>query len=133
MGPARRGAHDLDEARQHDKAKEAAPCPARSSGTIDSATPARSPRAGRGSRVPAPRGGRIDLRAAWEAVRNAPGLPEGLRIHDLRHTFASLAVSAGVPLRTIGGLLGHSAVATTARYAHLQDGDLAAAAGAVHA
>jgi site-specific recombinase XerD len=56
---------------------------------------------------------------------------EGVRIHDLRHSFASLAVSAGIPLHTIGQLLGHAHVATTQRYAHLTDGHLRDAVGTV--
>lgn len=42
-----------------------------------------------------------------------------LRIHDLRHTFASIGVASGLSLQTIGELLGHKTVATTQRYAHL--------------
>ena len=42
-----------------------------------------------------------------------------MRIHDLRHTFASVAVSGGQSLPMIGKLLGHTQVQTTARYAHL--------------
>jgi site-specific recombinase XerD len=42
-----------------------------------------------------------------------------VRIHDLRHTFASTAVAAGQGLPMIGKLLGHTQVQTTARYAHL--------------
>ena len=72
------------------------------------------------------------LRSAWDAVRAMAGL-DGVRIHDLRHTYASMAISGGVPLKTIGGLLGHSAIATTNRYAHLYDSDLADAVGKVDA
>lgn len=46
---------------------------------------------------------------------------EGLRIHDLRHSFASALVSRGASLPIIGGLLGHTQVSTTARYSHLAD------------
>jgi site-specific recombinase XerD len=42
-----------------------------------------------------------------------------VRIHDMRHTFASVAVASGQGLPMIGKLLGHSQVQTTARYAHL--------------
>ena len=48
----------------------------------------------------------------------APGLKD-VRIHDLRHTFASTAVASGQGLPMIGKLLGHTQVQTTARYAHL--------------
>lgn len=56
------------------------------------------------------------------------------RIHDLRHTYASVLASAGLSLPIIGALLGHSQPATTARYAHLMDDPLRAAterAGAI--
>lgn len=46
---------------------------------------------------------------------------EGLRIHDLRHSYASALVSRGTSLPIIGGLLGHTQVSTTARYSHLAD------------
>jgi site-specific recombinase XerD len=51
-------------------------------------------------------------------VRARAGLKD-VRIHDLRHTFASTAVAAGQGLPMIGKLLGHTQVQTTARYAHL--------------
>jgi integrase len=56
-------------------------------------------------------------------VRKAAGLDD-VRIHDLRHSFASFAIGAGVPLALIGGLLGHRSVQTTARYAHLANDPL---------
>jgi site-specific recombinase XerD len=56
-----------------------------------------------------------------------------VRIHDLRHSYASLAISVGVPLKVVGDLLGHSAIATTNRYAHLYDDDLKIAVGKVSA
>jgi site-specific recombinase XerD len=56
---------------------------------------------------------------------------DGVRLHDLRHSYASLAISAGVPPKVVGGLLGHSAIATTNRYAHLYDDDLRTVAGKV--
>ncbi|TGQ60212.1 hypothetical protein EN848_33480, partial [bacterium M00.F.Ca.ET.205.01.1.1] len=46
------------------------------------------------------------------------------RIHDLRHTYASVLASAGLSLPIIGALLGHSQPATTARYSHLMDDPL---------
>ena len=54
----------------------------------------------------------------WYRVRAHAGL-EDLRIHDLRHSFASRALALGEPLPMIGKLLGHSKIQTTARYAHL--------------
>ena len=44
----------------------------------------------------------------------------GLRVHDLRHTVASLALQEGVPLSIVGKMLGHSTPAVTNRYAHLE-------------
>lgn len=54
----------------------------------------------------------------WNRIREAAKL-EDVRIHDLRHTYASYAVNAGFTLPVIGKLLGHSKTATTERYAHL--------------
>lgn len=59
-----------------------------------------------------------DVRKAWTRVTRAAGLP-GLRIHDLRHTYASACAGLGGSLPMIGHLLGHAQPATTARYAHL--------------
>jgi integrase len=59
-----------------------------------------------------------DTARVWDAVRNAAGLPE-IRLHDLRHAFASVAASGGLTLTLIGSLLGHTDASTTARYAHL--------------
>jgi integrase len=59
-----------------------------------------------------------DLQHPWQRVRKSASLP-GVRLHDLRHTFASVAVAGGYSLRVTGELLGHSQAATTARYAHL--------------
>jgi len=59
-----------------------------------------------------------DLQPFWQRVRARAGLKD-VRIHDLRHTFASTAVASGQGLPMIGKLLGHTQVQTTARYAHL--------------
>lgn len=56
----------------------------------------------------------------WVKIRKAAGCPD-LRLHDLRHSFAAAAVSAGLTLQQIGELLGHTSPQTTARYAHLID------------
>jgi integrase len=53
------------------------------------------------------------------------------KVHDARHHYASMAVSAGLTLNQIGGLLGHASPLTTARYAHLVDEAAAAAASKV--
>ena len=63
---------------------------------------------------------RTTLRRAWVAVCKSANLT-GLRIHDLRHSFASHLVSSGVSLHIVGKLLGHSQAQTTMRYAHIQD------------
>jgi integrase len=68
-----------------------------------------------------------DLQPFWPRVRARAGL-KNARIHDLRHTFASTAVAAGQGLPMIGKLLGHTQVATTARYAHLASDPVKAAA-----
>ncbi len=60
----------------------------------------------------------VNLQKPWNRVRKVAKL-EDVRIHDLRHSFASAAASAGIPLQIIGGLLGHSSPQSTARYAHL--------------
>jgi integrase len=61
---------------------------------------------------------RDGLDRPWSAIRKAAGL-DGLRIHDLRHSFASIGAGGGLGLPIIGKLLGHSQAATTQRYAHL--------------
>jgi integrase len=55
----------------------------------------------------------------WRRIRVAAGLP-GLRLHDLRHGFASVAAVGGESLKLVGAALGHKQIATTERYAHLQ-------------
>ena len=52
---------------------------------------------------------------------------EDLRLHDLRHSAASAMVNAGVPLYTVGAVLGHKATASTQRYSHLTTATLAEA------
>ena len=60
----------------------------------------------------------VNLNDSWDRVRRRAGL-DGVRLHDLRHTFASRALALGEGLPMIGDLLGHRMVNTTARYAHL--------------
>ena len=74
-----------------------------------------------------PEGRLTDLQPFWQRLRARAGLKDA-RIHDLRHTFASTAVAAGQGLPMIGKLLGHTQVATTARYAHLAADPVKAAA-----
>lgn len=66
----------------------------------------------------------------WERVRARAGLPD-VRLHDLRHTFASIGAGASIGLPIIGRLLGHSQAATTARYAHLASDPVRLAADAI--
>ncbi|MXW92154.1 MAG: site-specific integrase [Rhodospirillaceae bacterium] len=61
---------------------------------------------------------RANLQRPWEIIRGRAGLDD-VRIHDLRHSFASRALALGESLTMIGKLLGHTQVQTTARYAHL--------------
>lgn len=64
-----------------------------------------------------------NIRDSWQAIRVAAGIPD-VRLHDLRHTYASILASAGLSLPVIGALLGHTQPATTARYTHLFDDPL---------
>ena len=59
-----------------------------------------------------------DLQRPWRRIRERAELDD-VRIHDLRHTYASRALALGESLTMIGKLLGHTQVQTTARYAHL--------------
>jgi integrase len=61
-----------------------------------------------------------DPTRVWRKIRSEAGCPD-LRIHDLRHSFASAGISAGLSLAQIGELLGHADTRTTSRYAHLMD------------
>ncbi|WP_409135526.1 tyrosine-type recombinase/integrase [Sulfitobacter pontiacus] len=62
----------------------------------------------------------VDLKCFWEGMRVQADIPD-VRIHDLRHTFASLLVSGGASPEMIGRLLGHNQIGTIQRYAHLID------------
>jgi integrase len=60
----------------------------------------------------------VNIEKPWRRIRARAGL-DGVRLHDLRHSFASFGAGAGLGLPIIGALLGHTQAATTARYAHL--------------
>jgi integrase len=60
----------------------------------------------------------VRVHDAWSAIREAAGI-EDVRLHDLRHSHASIGVSAGVSLPVVGKMLGHASPATTQRYAHV--------------
>jgi integrase len=72
----------------------------------------------------------VNLEKPWRRIRKSAGL-EDVRLHDLRHSFASVAASGGQSLVVIGKMLGHSQPQTTARYAHLADDPVKAATDAV--
>ena len=71
-----------------------------------------------------------NLNASWLVVRARAGLDD-VRLHDLRHSFASQALALGESLTMIGKLLGHRKVQTTARYAHLAQDSVKASAARV--
>jgi|SRR5262245_30702383 len=73
---------------------------------------------------------RPDLKRPWTAVTKRSGLV-GVRLHDLRHTYASFGAGGGLGLPIIGKLLGHAQAATTARYAHLDNDPLRRASEAI--
>lgn len=72
---------------------------------------------------PGEHGHQKDIKSAWETIRKRAQI-EDVRIHDLRHHYASVLASAGQSLGIIGALLGHTQAKTTERYAHLFDGPL---------
>ena len=69
----------------------------------------------------------VGLQKAWARLRDRAGLPD-VRIHDLRHSFASVAVAGGDSLYLVGKVLGHRQARTTEAYAHLQAGPVRAVA-----
>ena len=71
-----------------------------------------------------------NIASHWNRIRDEAGLP-GLRLHDLRHSWASVAAMNGVDMVTVAKLLGHALVETTERYVHLSDQSVAAAADRV--
>jgi integrase len=68
----------------------------------------------------------VEIKGPWAEICKAAQL-SGVRVHDLRHSYASILASAGLSLPVIGALLGHTQPGTTARYAHLFDDPLRAA------
>lgn len=74
----------------------------------------------------------VNLQKPWRALRGMAGLDD-VRIHDLRHTFASIGAGMGMSLHMLGRLLGHTQTATTSRYAHLAQTPVQAAADAIGA
>ena len=82
-------------------------------------------------------GHRSQINQSWNAICKSAGIPrtgpQALRVHDLRHSYASFMVSAGFSLPVVGAMLGHSQPMTTARYAHLLDDPLREAANKVGA
>lgn len=78
--------------------------------------------------VPMPQRSEIDY--WWPLARAACGL-DHVTMHDLRHSFASALINAGVQLHTVGAALGHRSPASTKRYAHMATATLAAAIGKI--
>ena len=74
----------------------------------------------------------VNMQKPWRVIRRAAKL-EDVRLHDLRHSYASVGASAGLGLPMIGALLGHREAATTQRYAHLADDPLRRANDAIGA
>ena len=72
----------------------------------------------------------VNVSKPWARVLKAASIDRA-RIHDLRHTAASVGVAAGVSLTLIGGVLGHKSHQTTARYAHLSDDPVRASSEAI--
>lgn len=71
----------------------------------------------------------VHIYNAWNTARKKAGLAD-VRMHDLRHSFASFLVNSGRSLYEVQKLLGHAHISTTERYAHLADATLASAANA---
>lgn len=69
----------------------------------------------------------VNIQKVWTRIRNAAGIPD-VRLHDLRHSFASVSAAGGDSLQVIGRILGHTNAATTERYAHLADDPIKRAA-----
>ncbi|WP_171174910.1 site-specific integrase [Ruegeria sp. HKCCD8929] len=72
----------------------------------------------------------INLQKPWRRIRGAAGLDD-VRLHDLRHTYASVAMKDGIDPFTLKEIMGHKNLTTTLRYAHLADDAVQRAAGSV--
>lgn len=68
----------------------------------------------------------VEIKDHWAEICDKANLKD-IRVHDLRHSFASLLINQGVPLQAVGQLLGHTQASTTRRYAHLNDKTMRAA------
>jgi integrase len=79
-----------------------------------------------------PKKPRADLKKPWKSICHAAAI-EGLRLHDLRHSFASVGAGGGLSLPVIGALLGHASPDMTARYAHLANDPARRAADTINA
>ena len=78
-------------------------------------------------------GPREGIKRPWTEIIETAGLKSAVRVHDLRHTYASILASSGLSLPIIGQLLGHTQASTTHRYSHLFDDPLRAATDRVGA
>ncbi len=74
----------------------------------------------------------VNLQKPWNRIRKRAGIPD-VRMHDLRHTYASVAMKDGIDPFTLKEILGHKNLTTTLRYAHLADEAVQSAAGSVAA
>ena len=72
----------------------------------------------------------LNLNRPWAAITRHAGL-QGLRLHDLRHSFASVGAGDGLSLAMVGKLLGHAKAASTERYAHIDNDPLRRASQAI--
>lgn len=94
---------------------------------LDALTRWKEQGSGKGFVFPGQNGNRLDnVKKSWAGLLKLAKV-EKFRWHDLRHTFASKLVMAGVPLNTVRDLMGHSDIKMTLRYAHLAPGTKAAA------
>lgn len=77
-----------------------------------------------------PEGHYNDLQKPWRKIRAKAGMPD-VRLHDLRHTYASVAVTNGIDPFMLKEIMGHKNLSTTLRYAHLADDAVQRAAGSI--